>query len=143
MANEVKGIQALVYIGDDGSPADYTSLEGQTDVTIDLAPEFADTTDKNNSGWRTSLNVLRGFTVTGTCNLKATAASATAQDRLMNAAQGGTNIYVRAYVASDRYYEAECSAGVNFTGPTADITKINFTLQAAGEVESFGFSTGF
>lgn len=138
MANEVKGTLCKVYIGDDGSPADFISLEGQSECAITLNAEFADTTDKDNSGYRTSLNVLNTFQVTGTMNLRT--GSTPAQDRLFAAAHTpGNTVYARAYVDADRYYEFLASVGIDYNGALADVVKVNFTLTAAGNPAAVGF----
>lgn len=141
MPQEVNSSECLVMVSDGGSPTPtFAELEGSQDCTVSITTTFADTTAKDNGGWTSQKGVISSMSVTGTILLKETAAAAANQNRILHAINNRSPVTIRAHVAADRYYEAECYVSGEYPAPTSDVVKVNLTFNNAGSVTATGFA---
>lgn len=127
MAGEA-GINCLLKVGDTATAATtFSTVEGQQSTTFDGSTAVADTTDKGNSGWSTSLATTRNGTVTASGVLHKTRTNFA---KLQAAWLAGTT-----HDCSIVFDQAGAGFKGNFTvtslqisGETQDVTKYSITL---------------
>jgi len=127
---KIPGTACLVYVGDTATPVVYTKLEGQQSATFDGSTTTADTTDKNNEGWQTSMSVTLSGKVTVSGQITASRpqldkAEAAWLDRATLPAKIVFDKTGRGY--SGDFYVTQ----FQITGDTKDAAKYSLTLEPA------------
>ena len=131
MAKEA-GTKVLLQISDGGAPPTFTTLKGQQSTEFVGATETDDITDKSQSGWGSTLNVLRN----GTVNVqgKADWPDTTGIDAIRTAWEAGTDVDCKLVLnnAGANYTGAFQVTQFNVSGAQNNATEYDFTLQNNG-----------
>ena len=131
MAKEA-GTNVLLQVEDQGSPGSYITLKGQQSTEYDGGTETDDITDKSQSGWGSTLNVLRNLTVT--VQGKADWPDPDGIDVIRNSWENGTDINCKLLLnaAGSTYTAAFQVTTFNIGGTHLNASEYNFTLQNNG-----------
>jgi TP901-1 family phage major tail protein len=131
LANE-KGLSVLLKVGATATaPTTFTTLEGQTDTSMDGSVNVADITDKDTGGWQAGMATTRSGTVTAAGNLKSPRPMLDMLETAWNT--GATHVCQCVFdTAGNGYSGAFYVTGFSITGATTDAGKYSVTLTPAG-----------
>ena len=130
MAKE-SGINVLLQVST-GSPTAFVTVAGQQSTEFVGDTETDDITDKGQSGWGSTLNVLRRGTINASG--KADWPDTTGIDVIRTAWEGGTDVEAKAILnAAGAHYRGSWQVtSFNISGAQNNATEYSFTLQNNG-----------
>lgn len=122
------GINCLLKVGDTATNATtFTVLEGQQSTSFDGSTSVADTTDKSNAGWATSLATTRS----GTVNVSGILYTSRANFIKLQTAwsTGGTHECQIVFDSAGAGFKGTFTVtSLQITAETQDVTKYSLTL---------------
>lgn len=131
MAKE-PGTKVLLQLSDGASPPNYTTVLGQQNTELVGDTETDDITDKSQTGWGSTMNVLRRGTVN--CQGKADWPDTTGLDAIRVAWESGADIGAKLLLneAGANYTGMWQVTSFNVSGTHTTASDFNFTLQNNG-----------
>ena len=133
MAKEA-GSNVKLYISDGGSPTSFALLAGQQSTELVGGTETDDITDKGHTGWGSTLNVLRRFTVN--VQGKANWLDTTGLDLIRAAWIAGSNVECKLIVNSNgsNYIGLFQVTQFNVSGTHLNATEYSCTMVNNGTI---------
>ncbi len=133
MAKE-SGINVILQVSDGGSPTSLVTVAGQQNTEFVGDSETDDITDKAQSGWGSTLNVLARGTVN--CSGKADWPDLTALDLVRAAWEARTDLEAKIILnaAGANYLGFWQVTSFNISGAFNNATEYSFTIQNNGEL---------
>ena len=134
MAKE-SGVKVLLQVSDGAqSPTNFVTVAGQQSTEFVGDTETDDITDKSQTGWGSTLNVLRRGTVN--CQGKADWPDVAGLDLVRLAWEGGNDIEAKLLLndAGAHYVGFWQVTSFNVSGTHTTATEYNFTLQNNGQL---------
>lgn len=126
-----KGLNVLLKVSG-GSPTSYVAVAGQQSTNFTTENTAADITDKTNSGWSSTLQVLHGATIT--CSGVPIWPDTDGLDVIRSnwTAQTDVDCQIVLNSSNSNYTGVFQVTSFDITGEHTDATKYSFTLQNNG-----------